>query len=106
SWRKRYSPPQDIPSIGIHFVLALKPGRGKQMIKKGIQRNTKSSKATMIINKSRAHMVMIGIEREQIMPIGVAPDLQGAISPTERSWCNGQGSTERTRSPNVIPFIR
>src|ERR1051325_11085994 len=68
---------------GIHF-LALKRGNGKQMMKKGNQLKIKSSKATIMSRRKSAQIVMIGMEREQIVPSEVPlASVQGFVSPPE-----------------------
>jgi hypothetical protein len=54
-------------------------------MKNGIQRKIMSSKLTMIINRSSAQIVMIGIDSEQIIPTSTPPDVQGLPSPVGRS---------------------
>src|SRR4030095_14470767 len=67
------------------YCFAFRPGTGKQIIKKGIQRKIRSSRVTMIKSRIRAQMVMIGIESEQIIPKPAPPEPQGVMSSMERS---------------------
>jgi hypothetical protein len=77
-------------------------------MKSGIHLKMKSNRRTMTIRRMSAHIVMIGIESVHIIPSSTPYDLHGSIFPTfdERSLWNGQGSTDSTRSPKVIPRMR
>src|SRR5205085_11293819 len=65
-----------------HVFLAFRPGNGKQKMKKGSQRKMKSKSITMMMRRTSAQMVTMGIESEQIMPrLRSFPVLHGAPSP-------------------------
>src|ERR1044072_1909657 len=82
-------------------------GNGKQKIKNGTHRKIRSSRKTMIINNSSAHIVMIGSESEQIIPNSIPESLlHGPPSGTDKSLCSGHGNTDKTRSASDSPFTR